>query len=153
MTHFRNTIIVMTSNLGASNRPSLGFNTSTNDEATYFSAIERHFRPEFFNRIDGVVWFKPLEKEDIYKITQKELDELKQREGFVKRRLDLHFTENLIQQLARTGFDERYGARPLQRAIEQNVTNPMANWLLEHPTVENKKLTIDYDNGIRILGY
>ncbi len=150
VTNFRNTIIIMTSNLGASNRPSLGFRKTTGEEQTYFSAIEQHFRPEFFNRIDGVVLFKPLEQADIERITQKELDELKQREGFIKRRLTLHFTENLIEQLARIGFDERYGARPLQRAMEQSVTNPMANWLLENPTVENCLLTIDYENGLKV---
>lgn len=150
VTNFRNTIIIMTSNLGASNRPSLGFQQTTGNEAKYYSAIEQHFRPEFFNRIDGVVLFKALEKADIEQITQKELDELKQREGFVKRRLALHFTEKLVQQLARTGFDERYGARPLQRAVEQGVTNPIANWLLENPTVENCQLLLDYDNGLKI---
>lgn len=150
VTNFRNTIIIMTSNLGASNRQSLGFRNTSGEDTAYFSAIQQHFRPEFFNRIDGVVLFKPLEKEDILQITHKELDELKKREGFVKRNLSLHFTEKIIQKLAETGFDERYGARPLQRTIEQNVTNPLANWLLEHPSIENQKLFIDYDNGIRI---
>lgn len=150
VTNFRNTIIIMTSNLGASNRPSLGFQQTTGDEAKYFSAIEQHFRPEFFNRIDGVVLFKALERSDIERITQKELEELKQREGFVKRQLVLHFTEKLVQQLANVGFDERYGARPLQRAVEQSVTNPIANWLLENPTVENCELLLDYENGLKI---
>lgn len=150
VTNFRNTIIIMTSNLGASNRPSVGFQNTTDDETKYLSAIGQYFRPEFFNRIDGVVLFKALESADIQKITHKELDELKQREGFVKRRLDIYFTENLVQQLARTGFDERYGARPLQRAIEQTVTNPIAHWLLENPTVENCRLQIDYENGLKI---
>lgn len=150
VTNFRNTIIIMTSNLGASNRLSLGFRQITGEDAAYISAIERYFRPEFFNRIDGVVLFKPLDKEDVLQITLKELDELKQREGFVKRNLELNFTEKMIQKLAATGFDERYGARPLQRAIEQNVTNPMANWLLENPGTENCRLVIDYEDGIKI---
>ncbi len=150
VTNFRNTIVIMTSNLGASNRSSLGFREPADKEQLYRSAVERHFRPEFFNRIDSVVLFHPLSQNDVYQITLKELDEFKQREGFVKRKLDLHFTERMIQKLADTGFDERYGARPLQRAIEQNVTNPMANWLLENPTVANSRLTIDYENGIQI---
>ncbi len=150
VTNFRNTIIIMTSNLGASNRLSLGFRHTTGEDAAYISAIEKHFRPEFFNRIDGVVLFKPLDKEDVLQITLKELGELKQREGFVKRNLELHFTENMIQKLAATGFDERYGARPLQRAVEQNVTNPIAKWLLENPGTENCRLVVDYEDGIRI---
>lgn len=150
VTNFRNTIIIMTSNLGASNRPALGFQNTTDDETRYLAAIGQHFRPEFFNRIDGVVMFKSLEPADIQCITQKELDELKRREGFVKRHLEIHFTENVVAQLARTGFDERYGARPLQRAMEQTVTNPIAHWLLENPSVENCQLQIDYDNGLKI---
>ncbi len=150
VTNFRNTIIIMTSNLGASNRSSLGFRDAVNKEQQYLSAVQQHFRPEFFNRIDGVVLFNPLTQDDVYQITLKELDEFKQREGFVKRKLDLHFAERMIWKLANTGFDERYGARPLQRAIEQHLTNPMANWLLENPNVENSRLTIDYDGGIRI---
>jgi ATP-dependent Clp protease ATP-binding subunit ClpA len=151
VTNFRNTIIIMTSNLGASNRTAIGFQHTTDDETRYLSAIGQHFRPEFFNRIDGVVLFKSLEPPDIERITRKELDELKHREGFLKRRLNLHFTDALVQHLARTGFDERYGARPLQRAVEQTVTNPLAHWLLEHPTVEDCRLVIDYENGVRIL--
>ncbi len=150
VTNFRNTIIIMTSNLGASNRPSMGFQNTTDDETKYHAAIGQYFRPEFFNRIDGVVLFKALEPKDIQLITQKELDELKRREGFIKRRLDIHFTAKVVEQLARIGFDERYGARPLQRALEQTVTNPIAHWLLENPTVENCQLQIDYDNGLKI---
>ena len=150
VTNFRNTIIIMTSNLGASNRPSVGFQNTNDDQTKYLSAIGQYFRPEFFNRIDGVVLFKSLQKADIEEITKKELDELRQREGFVKRRIDLHFTEKLVQQLAHTGFDVRYGARPLQRALEQTVTNPIAHWLLENPAVENCKLVIDYENGLKI---
>ncbi len=150
ITNFRNTIIIMTSNLGASNRQALGFQSTTGEETTYISAIEQHFRPEFFNRIDGIVVFKPLDKEDIVQITIKELNELKQREGFAKRKFEIRFTDRLIQKLAQTGFDERYGARPLQRAIEQHVTSPMANWLLQSPELENCTLEIDYDNNVII---
>lgn len=150
VTNFRNTIIIMTSNLGATNRPSLGFQKTGDQSQAYISAIERNFRPEFFNRIDGVVLFQALTQENIYQITLKELEDFKQREGFIKRKLAIYFTEKMIQKLAETGFDERYGARPLQRAIEQNVTNPVANWLLENPTVEDCTLNIDYQQGIRI---
>ncbi|MFN7117460.1 MAG: AAA family ATPase [Saprospiraceae bacterium] len=150
ITNFRNTIIIMTSNLGASNRPSVGFQDKMDNEQKYLAAIARHFRPEFFNRIDGIVTFKALESTDIQLITQKELDELKRREGFVKRRIELHFTDHVVAQLARTGFDERYGARPLQRALEQHLTNPLAHWLLENPTVENCQVSVDYDNGLKI---
>ncbi len=146
--NFRNTIIIMTSNLGASNRQSIGYQQTSSDEAQYLSAIEKHFRPEFVNRIDGIVLFRSLSQDDIRKITYKELDELRRREGFVKRRLTLEFTDRLVDQLTQVGFDERYGARPLQRALEHTLVNPMAQWLLDHPEVEGEGLWVDFDGGV-----
>ncbi|MFK8104441.1 MAG: AAA family ATPase [Saprospiraceae bacterium] len=151
VTNFRNTIIIMTTNLGASQRKSISFRETTSDEDNYLSVISKHFRPEFVNRIDGVVIFNSLKEADILKITKKELNALKQREGFVKKSLQLKFTEGLINYLARKGFDEAYGARPLQRALEQSVVNPIANWLLEHPQVQNCTIKVDYHkNGLQI---
>ncbi len=149
-TNFRNTIIIMTSNLGANNKQSISFKNTTSDELNYQSAIEKHFRPEFVNRIDGMVMFHPLSQEDIREITIKELDELKQREGFTKKRLNIHFSDRVIDYLVKIGFDERYGARPLQRAIEQHLVSPIANWLLEHNQVQNTLLMIDYKQEITI---
>ncbi|MFT5166327.1 MAG: ATP-dependent Clp protease ATP-binding subunit ClpC [Saprospiraceae bacterium] len=148
VTNFRNCIIIMTTNLGASNRQSIGFKNTEDEEASYLSAIGRFFRPEFVNRIDGIVMFNSLNKNDIYKITAKELRELKQREGFIKRGLSLQFSQKIHDYLADIGFDERFGARPLQRAIEQTIVNPMATWLLENPEVKDTKLLIDYDSGV-----
>ena len=145
ITNFRNSIIIMTSNLGASNRTSIGFTNSTSDEDHYHSAVMRHFRPEFVNRIDGIVHFNALEEEDILKITQKELEELKQREGFLKKKLRVQFTDRVVKYLVGIGFDERYGARPLQRAIEQTIVTPIANWLLENPKVNNRAIRVDYE--------
>jgi len=144
ITNFRNSIIIMTTNLGASNRQSIGFKNTTSDEDNYLSAISQFFRPEFVNRIDSVVLFNPLTQNDIRQITLKELDDLRRREGFTKRNLQLHFSENLINHLANIGFDKRYGARPLQRAIEQTLVNPMAHWLLNHPKVEGQAMELDF---------
>jgi len=145
-TNFRNTIIIMTSNLGASNRPALGFGQQMPAESTYRAAIERHFRPEFINRIDELVFFRPLQQEDIRRITAKELQELQNREGFRKRELELHFAENVLEQLAAAGFDERYGARPLQRAIEDYLIMPAARWLLQTPAAEKGCLHVSWDS-------
>ncbi len=149
-TNFRNTIIIMTSNLGASNQKSIGFVQTTDPQAQYRSAIEKHFRPEFVNRIDHIIMFNPLSQEDIILIAKKELEELKKREGFLKRNLNIHFSDRVIQHLSIIGFDERYGARPLQRAVEQALVNPIASWLLEHPNIENRDITIDYDGTLII---
>lgn len=149
-TNFRNTIIIMTSNLGASNQKSIGYKQTTDATGKYLSSIEKHFRPEFVNRIDSVVLFNPLSKEDIRNIALKELKALQKREGFMKRRLSLSFSDALIDQLASIGFDERYGARPLQRAIEQTLVDPMARWLLENPKAEDQHVFLDYD-GLLIV--
>ncbi len=147
LTNFRNTIIIMTTNLGASSRTSIGFQTSAGEEQLYRSAINQYFRPEFVNRIDGIVVFRPLEQEHIVEIARKELEELKRREGFAVRNLSLEFGENVVAFLTRIGFDERYGARPLQRAIEQHIVSPVANWLLDHPGSTDCTLYIDYEQG------
>ena len=144
-TNFRNTIIIMTSNLGASNRRSIGFGSS--DSPKYDSAIRNFFRPEFVNRIDHIVIFNSLTSKDIEKITLKELEELKQREGFTKRGFQLEFTTAVAAHLSKVGFDERYGARPLQRAIEREIVSPLAQWILANPKVENCKLKVDFQEG------
>lgn len=150
ITNFRNTIIIMTTNLGASNRQSIGFGSGMPDEAAYQSAIGKYFRPEFVNRIDSVVMFNALNADDIRTITIKELNDLKQREGFTKFNLDLKYSENLLTHLATVGFDPRYGARPLQRAIEREIVSPLANWLLENK-VKNRVLELDYEANTLII--
>ncbi len=142
ITNFRNVIIIMTSNLGSTNQHSLGFTDTEGEEVRYHSAISNFFRPEFINRIDGIVMFNSLKENDILNITKKELSELKEREGFIKNNIELLFEEGILNYLKQVGFDERYGARPLQRAVENEVTAPLANWLLEHPKISNCKIRV-----------
>jgi len=150
VTDFRNAIIIMTSNLGADNRKAIGYQETTDPAANYYSAIDKHFRPELINRIDGVVIFNPLSDRDIRKIAIKELEALKKREGFSKRQLRVRFTKRVVEHLAVRGFDERYGARPLQRAIEQILVMPIANWLLENRDIYGAGISVDYQEGISI---
>jgi len=145
-TNFRNTIVIMTSNLGASSRSVPGFGDKNPDAAAYRSAIERHFRPEFVNRIDELVIFESLNAEDILKITRKELEEIKNREGFKKRGLEVQFQPALIDHLGQIGFDERYGARPLQRALEDHVVMPVARWMLQHAPDRSGRLVIGWSD-------
>lgn len=145
VTNFRNTIIIMTSNLGASNRASIGYGGGA--ASNYESAIAKFFRPEFVNRIDQIVTFRALDRSDILKITDKELEELAAREGFVKRGIRLKFGTALREHLAEIGFDERYGARPLQRAMENKIIAPLANWLLEHRGISDIELLVDLVDG------
>lgn len=150
VTNFRNTIIIMASNVGASERTMMAYNKTTGEDSKYTSAISKFFKPEFINRIDSIVLFKPLSREAIRQITLKELGELNSRDGFVKRKLELHFTDKLIDHLSGVGFDEKFGARPLQRAIEQVLISPLAKWLLNHPEVDSCKLVIDFDKKLNI---
>ena len=75
---------------------------------------------------------------------------MRKREGFVKRNLQLEFSKELIHELAKAGFDERYGARPLQRAIEQSLIAPLAKWMLEHSSIKNRTIYLDYTNELKI---
>jgi len=149
-TNFRNTIIIMTSNLGASNQKPVTFASTDSTDVIYHSAIRHFFRPEFINRIDNIVFFNALNQGDIEKILLKELEELKTREGYQKQGLQLKFSKQLIQHLAKVGFNEKYGARPLQKAIEREITTPMSKWILEHNTSKNQILQLDYDNKLTI---
>lgn len=149
-TNFRNTIIIMTSNLGASNKPSLGFNQGEAPHQSYQSAIKDFFRPEFLNRIDNVLIFQSLTEAAIRIIARKELEQINEREGAKIRNLHLKFSDNLLDYIVNKGFDERYGARPLQRAIEVFVINPFAYWMLENPGVKDVVLLLDYKGSLLI---
>jgi ATP-dependent Clp protease ATP-binding subunit ClpC len=145
MTTFRSSIIIMTSNLGAEQREAFGFGSG--GPAPYADAARNFFRPEFFNRLDAVVTFEPLNRETIRAITCKELAALAERDGLQKARLRLAWSEQLIDWLAREGFDARFGARPLQRLLERHVVTAIAKFLLEAPDVRDAKLHLDYDAG------
>lgn len=148
VTNFRSALIVMTSNLGADRQTPFGFDAAARpkyrDEAMAF------FRPEFFNRLDAVVTFQPLAAGTIRAITRKELAGVAAREGVVRAGLTLTWTDRLVEHLATTGFDARYGARPLQRTIEREVVAPLAKWLLERPAAGRRVLEADWaDGGVR----
>ena len=150
ITNFRNCIIILTTNLGASNQRSIGYGDNRGGEAAYQGAIKRFFRPEFINRIDSVVVFNSLSSEDVKRITVKELEEVKQREGFMKKGLEIVFSQKVVDYLADIGFHEKYGARPLQRALEDHIVKPLAKWILKNAAVENCTLAVDYVEGLVI---
>lgn len=149
VTDFRNTIIVMTSNVGVRAGSLLGFERE--EGADYRAAVEAHFRPEFVNRLDHVVSFRALSPEHVQQIARKELRELSEREGFVARGLGLTFENEVVELVAREGFDKRYGARPLQRAVERLVAAPLAAWMVAAPGVENSVLRVTVrDDGVEV---
>ncbi|MFZ2900181.1 MAG: AAA family ATPase [Saprospiraceae bacterium] len=150
-TDFRNTIIIMTTNLGAQSRKAVGYRDATSAEARFRAAIENFFRPEFVNRLDHMVLFNALGKEDIRKIAAKELQELESREGIAKYGIRLHYSDNVVDYLTSVGFDERYGARPLQRAMEDHIVHPLSRWLLKHPSEKPRALKLDFVEGKLVI--
>lgn len=144
VTWFRSAIIVMTSNLGANVPSSAGFSTDTGP--SYESEVSKFFRPEFFNRLDAVITFKPLTREEVQSITRKELADMAKREGFAVSGIRLDWSERLVAFLAREGYDQRFGARPLQRAIERLVVIAIARWKIANGDVRDAKLLLDLDD-------
>jgi ATP-dependent Clp protease ATP-binding subunit ClpC len=130
---FRNTVVMLTSNLGAeSSGRSLGFgDASLEYRAHYLAAASQFFRPELVNRLDQVVAYHPLSREHIRQIASRVLDQALAREGLLRRSVKMKYGPAVIDRLAELGFDARYGARPLKRAVEQHVISALAIVLAE----------------------
>ncbi len=127
---FRNTVIVMTSNLGSQRIQSMvGEGDYAAMKAAVMEVVRGHFRPEFINRVDDIVVFHPLDASQIRDIVQIQLGYLKAR--LADRDMTLVVTEAALDRLAEAGFDPVYGARPLKRAIQQQIENPLAQQILK----------------------
>ncbi|MBH3428009.1 ATP-dependent chaperone ClpB [Pseudomonas alkylphenolica] len=124
---FRNTVIVMTSNLGSAQIQDLVGDREA-QRAAVMDAVGAHFRPEFINRIDEVVVFEPLGREQIAGITQIQLGRLRSR--LAERDLSLELSDEALDKLIAVGYDPVYGARPLKRAIQRWIENPLAQLIL-----------------------
>jgi len=146
VTDFRGSLIVMTTNLGVRHGASAGFASADSaDDATH--EIRQFFRPEFFNRIDRLVHFAPLGPEAIAAIARKELQSLERREGLLRRGLSLRIAPAVVDFVARAGFSPRYGARPLQRAVEQHVVAAIARALFGD-VPDGAVLDVDVVDGV-----
>jgi len=124
---FRNTVIVMTSNLGSARIQELVGDREA-QRAAVMDAVTSHFRPEFVNRIDEVVIFEPLARDQIAGITQIQLARLRSR--LAERDLSLELSDEALDKLIAVGYDPVYGARPLKRAIQRWIENPLAQLIL-----------------------
>jgi len=147
---FRNAIVIMTSNLGAARAATagVGFGSVGGDaQHRYVEEAERFFRPEFFNRIDRIVVFHSLTNDIVRRIARRELDQLLEREGVVRRGLRVEVDDAVVEHVAAVGFHPRYGARPLQREIEQTVIGPLAHALLRRPPGEDELVRIHLARG------
>ncbi|MDP3977343.1 MAG: ATP-dependent chaperone ClpB [Pseudomonas sp.] len=124
---FKNTVIVMTSNLGSAQIQELVGDREA-QRAAVMDAVSTHFRPEFINRIDEVVIFEPLAREQIAGIALIQLNRLRQR--LAERELSLELSDEALDKLVAIGYDPVYGARPLKRAIQRWIENPLAQLIL-----------------------
>ncbi|CAH0256017.1 ATP-dependent chaperone ClpB [Pseudomonas brassicacearum] len=140
---FRNTVIVMTSNLGSSQIQELVGDREA-QRAAVMDAISTHFRPEFINRVDEVVIFEPLARDQIAGITEIQLGRLRSR--LTERELKLQLSDEALDKLIAVGYDPVYGARPLKRAIQRWIENPLAQLILSGRFMPGETVTGTVEN-------
>ncbi|MDE2155803.1 MAG: ATP-dependent chaperone ClpB [Xanthomonadaceae bacterium] len=150
---FRNTVIVMTSNLGSQMIQDASENGVGGDaeeqytqmKASVLGVVQAHFRPEFINRLDEIVVFRPLDKTQIRAIAKIQLAYLEKR--LAERQLKLQISDAALALLGNAGFDPVYGARPLKRAIQQQLENPLAQQLLAGEFNAGDTIAVDLEQG------
>jgi len=151
--NFKNTIIIMTSNAGTrdASKKGLGFTQDTNQsnyevmKSRVTDELKKHFTPEFLNRVDETIVFRHLNKEDIEKIIDIRLDEFKKR--LKEKNVNAELTPNLKKFLVEKGFDPDLGARPLQRAIQRNLEDVLAEAFLMREYKEGDNIAVDVEDG------
>ncbi|MBI6917363.1 ATP-dependent chaperone ClpB [Pseudomonas monteilii] len=146
---FRNTVIVMTSNLGSAQIQELVGDREA-QRAAVMDAVGSHFRPEFINRIDEVVVFEPLGREQIAGITEIQLGRLRSR--LLERELSLSLSPEALDKLIAVGYDPVYGARPLKRAIQRWIENPLAQLILAGKFVPGSAITAKVEGDEIVFG-
>jgi ATP-dependent Clp protease ATP-binding subunit ClpB len=150
---FRNTVIVMTSNLGSQMIQDMSDGTGSGDspeaytqmKAAVMGVVQAHFRPEFINRLDDIVVFHPLDKAQIKQIAGIQLRGLEKR--LADRNLRIEVRDEALQLLGNVGFDPVYGARPLKRAIQQQLENPLAQKILAGEFSSGDTIVVTVDGG------
>ncbi|MBE0641176.1 MAG: AAA family ATPase, partial [Bacteroidales bacterium] len=154
---FRNTIVIMTSNLGSDIlRESLDHNGTQPGEDDFqkarsavFELMKRSFSPEFLNRIDEIIMFRPLSREEIRQIVGLQLNSLK--ETLTGKNIELSWDSLALDHLAKTGFDPQFGARPLKRVIQREVMNPLSRLILEGSIQPGDIVLIQgFENGLTL---
>ena len=140
---FKNTVIVMTSNIGSHLIQAMVGQDSDDIKEAVWGELKNHFRPEFLNRIDETVVFHALDAAHIQSIAGIQLKLLQAR--LAKMELDLQVSDTALSELAKVGFDPVFGARPLKRAIQQRIENPLSKLLLEGRYPPKSTIAVDVD--------
>ena len=145
---FKNTIIIMTSNIGS---PLLIENASETGEIAenvrkqVMAELRAHFRPEFLNRVDDIVLFKPLTLAEIKTIVDLQLELLRAR--LADRHIELDLTDAAKEHIAREGYDPVYGARPLKRFLQRHIETPLSRQLIAGEITDHSRVTVDFKKG------
>ena len=148
---FRNTVIIMTSNLGSQLiQESAGDGNYERMKAAVLEVVGGHFRPEFINRIDDIVVFRPLGRSEIRRIVDIQLGYLRQR--LAEREIGLELDDAARDRLGEAGFDPVYGARPLKRAIQQQLENPLAQRILKNEFGPGDAIRVTAQEGALAFG-
>ena len=141
---FRNTVIVMTSNLGSDLIQTMAGESQYDEmKAAVMEVVGGHFRPEFINRIDETVVFHPLGQDEIKQIAKIQLEYLNSR--LAERDLSIESSEAALSKIADAGFDPVYGARPLKRAIQAEIENPLAQSILSGEFLPGSTIQVDVE--------
>ena len=144
--NFKNTVVIMTSNIILSIEELVRRNAAQKEvRSAVNEQLNRHFRPEFLNRLDEVIVFHPLGREHIGRIVEIQLGLLGKR--LSERRLTLELTSKTREQLTEEGYDPIYGARPLKRVIQQRIQNPLALKLLQGEFKEGQQIQVDAEES------
>jgi len=149
---FRNTVIVMTSNLGSQRIQELAGQDAGYEQmkTEVLEIVGQHFRPEFINRVDDVVVFHPLDRSEIRKIVDIQIEYLRKR--LAERDIGLSLSDAALDLLGEAGFDPVYGARPLKRAIQQRLENPLAQAILKGEYLPDETVAVDARDGELTVG-
>jgi ATP-dependent Clp protease ATP-binding subunit ClpB len=142
---FKNTVVVMTSNLGSQMIQSMAGSDPGLVKTAVLAEVKTHFRPEFVNRIDEIVVFHALDEKNIRNIAKIQLRYLEQR--LAKLEMKLSVSDAALAEIAKAGFDPVYGARPLKRAIQQEIENPLSKQILDGTFAAKDTILVDAKKG------
>jgi len=151
---FKNTIIIMTSNMGADKIQAAFANAKTKEEREkaaekakqeVLAELKKRVRPEFLNRIDEILMFKPLSKDEVKEIVRIQLKNVAKM--LQEQNINIEFTENTVEFLANKGFDPEFGARPVKRVIQRDILNNLSKDILAGKVNPHTTIVVDYENG------
>ena len=145
--NFKNSVVIMTSNIGS--HVILGYRGGADAEAyesmkrEVLEALRQHFRPEFLNRVDEIVVFHALTREELKKIVNIQLGQLRQR--LADRKIEIELTDRAQEHFANAGYDPVYGARPLKRLLQKEIETVLGRKILAGEVPDGSRVIVDYD--------